>query len=278
MVQFYRALPVHIAHGPTGGRVLGCIGRWYNDVMTNRRRPLRVPKPLADRLAAMDTEAIARSLLAGVETATSARWDAAVLRAASLPGDVRPAKIRALTRAFSHELAAVGAAAGVAAAAPAVGTAATLMAATAELSWFTARSGDLILTIAALHGRPTPTVEERQAWVLALLIFGSTARQGLTGIANQMGAGINEVSPSRLSLATLRAMNGTMSRLIVRRYGTRRGAIALGTALPLGVGAVVGGGANYVAIRRLAMQADAFFSHLPYSSIEVTSIETAGTL
>ena len=246
------------------------------------KMPLKMPPKMAarlnERLAAMDTETINKALLSGIETATTARWEAAVERANALPGQLRPDKIKALSKSFSLELAAVGAAAGVAAAAPAVGTAATLMAATAELSWFTARSGDLIMTIAALHGRPTPTPEERQAWVLAVLIFGSTARQGLTGVANDLGAGLGEVNPSRLSLATLRAVNGSMSRMIVRRYGARRGAIALGTALPLGIGAVVGGGANYVAIRKLAMQADAFFAHLPYSSIEVSGIETAGSI
>jgi len=247
-----------------------------------QRRTFKVPPKLAaklnERLATMDTEAISKALLSGIETATTARWEAAVERASTLPGQLRPDKIKSLSTSFSRELAAVGAAAGLAAAAPAVGTAATLMAATAELSWFTARSGDLIMTIAALHGRPTPTLEERQAWVLAVLIFGSTARQGLTGIANQLGAGIGDVNPSRLSLATLRAVNGSMSRMIVRRYGTRRGAIALGTALPLGIGALVGGGANYVAIRKLATEADAFFAHLPYSSIEVSGIESAGSL
>lgn len=235
-------------------------------------------KGLTARLGSIDADALAKMLMAGVETATSARWDAAVARAASLPGDVRPEKIRALSASFARELGAVGAAAGMAAATPAVGTAATLMTAMVELSWFTARAGDLILTIAALHGRPTPTVDERRAWVLALLIFGRTARQGMTGVANEMGAGLSDLSPTRLSIATLRATNGAMSRLLVRVYGARRGAIALGTALPLGVGAVVGGSANFVAIRKLAAQADSFFARLPYSSIDATSIEVAGEL
>ena len=147
----------------------------------------------------------------------------------------------------------------------------------------TARLGILtILTIAALHGRPTPTVEERRAWVLAVLIFGSTARQGFAGIANQMGAGLGidtgETNKRGLTMATLRAVNGSLSRMVVRRYGTRRGAIAIGTALPLGVGALFGGGANYVAVRRLVQQADSFFAHLPYSSIETTALEIGGTL
>ena len=242
----------------------------------------RSPREYIQHLATMDFEVAAQSLLAGVEKATGARWDAALARAAALPGDVRPEKIRALSDAFSRELGVVGAAAGVAAATPLVGTAATVMAATAELGWFTARSGDLILTIAALHGRPTPTVEERQAWVLAVLIFGSTARQGFAGIANQMGAGLGidagETDKRALTMTTLRAINGSLSRMLVRRYGTRRGAIAIGTALPLGVGAVFGGGANYFAVRRLVQQADAFFAHLPYSSIQTTAIEVGGSL
>lgn len=242
------------------------------------RRPSQVAREYAQRLNPADLEVVAKALLAGIERTTTARWDAAVLRAAELPGDVRPEKLKALSDQFARELGAVGAAAGVAAATPLVGTAATLMAATAELAWFTARSGDLVLTIAALHGRPTPSVDERRAWVLAVLIFGSTARQVFSKIANQMGANLEDNTKSGLSLATLRAVNGALSRMVVRKYGTRRGAIALGTALPLGVGALIGGGANYVAIRKLVKQADAFFAHLPYSSIETTGTELAGNL
>lgn len=231
---------------------------------------------LRARLALIDPEIVVNALMSGVETATRARWDAAVARAAALPGDVRPEKIAALSASFARELGAVGAFAGMAAATPLVGAGATLMAATAELSWFTARAGDLILTIAALHGRPTPTVDERKAWVLAVLIFGSTARQGLTGVANELGAGLTETNQTKLPIITLRAANNMMSRLVVRRYGTRRGAIALGTALPLGLGAVFGAGANVVAIRKLATQADSFFARLPYSSIDATSTDASG--
>jgi hypothetical protein len=241
--------------------------------MVGQRRARDLANFLKTRLAAVDTEAVTKALMSGVETATNARWEAAVARAAALPGDIRPEKISALSASFARELGAVGAAAGIAAATPLVGTGATLMAATVELSWFTARAGDLILTIAALHGRPAPTIEERQAWVLAVLIFGSTARQGLTGVVNSLGTGVSNVQPTQLSIVTLRAANSAMSRLLVRRYGTRRGAIALGTALPLGLGAFVGAGANVVAIRKLAAQADSFFTRFPYSSIEVTASE-----
>ena len=229
---------------------------------------------LTERAAALDANAVGDALMAGIDKATEARWEAAVERAAMLPGSVRPQKVKALTDMFARELATVGAATGAAAAAPAVGTGASLFAAAAELGWFTARSGDLILTMAALHGRKAPTLDERRAWVLAVLIFGSSAREGFTSAAKQLGLELEQPN-SRVPLATLRAINGLFGNKLLRRYGTKRGAIALGTALPLGVGAVIGGTANYSAVKMLARNADRFFAKLPYSTIETTAIETS---
>ena len=107
-----------------------------------------------------DVERISKAMMASIDEVSGARWEAGLERAANLPGDLRPEKIQSLTRSFAREMALVGAGAGAAAATPLVGTTATVLAATAELAWFTARAGDLILTIAALHGRPTPTVDE----------------------------------------------------------------------------------------------------------------------
>lgn len=213
-------------------------------------------------------------LLAGVDRAAGARWEAAVDRAAGLPGDVRPQKIRALTTQLSRELALTGAAAGAAAAAPAVGAAATFATAVAEVAWFTTRAGDLILTIAALHGRTAPTVDERRAWVLAVLIYGGSAREGFTSVARQVGV---EPTGGRLPWASLRAINGVFSNVIVRRYGNKRGAIAVGRSLPLGFGALIGAGANYSAIRALARHADTFFAKLPYSAVDTTAIDVTST-
>jgi hypothetical protein len=120
--------------------------------------------------------------------------------------------------------------------------------------------------------------------VLAVLLYGSTAKEGFTHMAEEVGvtlgapvaAGLaaSGVAPTlRLPLSSLHAINSGFQRHIVRRYGTRRGVIALGRALPLGIGAAIGGTANYAAIRALARHADQFFSRLPYSSIETTAIE-----
>jgi hypothetical protein len=225
-----------------------------------------------------DLEKLATSVLHAVDEVSGRRWEIAVQRAAALPGHVRPQKLEALTTSMSRELAVAGAAAGAVAATPLIGTIGTLAAGMTELAWFTTRAGDLILTIAALHGRPDPTEAERRAWVLAVLLFGAAARDGLARAINEANTGLSPAGAGvqhRIPMAAVHGANRVLARQIVQRYGTRRGAIALGTALPLGVGAVFGGTANYLAVQRLARHADSLFARLPYSAIDSTAIDTA---
>ncbi len=244
--------------------------------MSPQERINRWAFKLGQRIKPADAERLAKAILTSIDQVSTNRWEAAVQRARTVPGEVRPEKIQALTMTFARELAAAGAGAGAAAAAPMVGTAATVLASTAELAWFTSRAGDLILTVAALHGRPEPSVDERRAWVLAVLIYGSTAREGLTRAMNEANTGLSPATSSRIPITTVQSANRILSKLILKRYGTRRGVVALGTALPLGIGALVGGGANYLAVKALARHADEFFSRLPYSAIDVTAMEMFG--
>ncbi len=234
---------------------------------------------LAARINPTDAERIALRLLTTIDEVSANRWDAAVARAAELPGTIRPEKVRTLTDLFARELGMAGAAAGAAAVAPTVGTGATLLAATAELAWFTGRAGDLILTMAALHGHPNPTVDERRAWVLAVLIYGGSARDGLSRAINEASMGVAPAGGERrIPLATLQTANRVMGRRLLRRYGTRRGVAALGRLVPLGIGAVIGGTTNYMAVRALARSADEFFTRLPYSAIDTSSTDVTGRL
>ena len=241
-----------------------------------RERAIRWAERLAAQITPADAERIATKVLGAIDDVSANRWDAATQRAAALDGDIRPEKVRALTDQFGRELALAGAAAGAAAAAPAVGTMATLAATTAELAWFTSRAGDLVLTMAALHGHPSPTVDERRAWVLAVLIYGGSARDGLARAINEASTGVTPAGEHRIPLATLQTANRLMARRVLHRYGTRRGIAALGRLVPLGIGALIGGGTNHAAVRSLARSADEFFTRLPYSAIDVTSNDVTG--
>lgn len=231
---------------------------------------------LAARLSTGDALRISSTVLTSIDEVSQQRWEAAKARAAATPGALRPEKIDALASAFQRELGLAGAAAGAAAAAPVVGTAATLATTMAELAWFTARAGDLILTIAAIHGRPDPTIEERRAWVLAVLLYGSSARDEFARTLNEVSVGVAPTAGRQIPVTTLQAANRLMSRAIVRRYGTTRGVVALGRLLPIGIGAAIGGTANYLTIRALARHADQFFARLPYSAIDADSTDVTG--
>jgi hypothetical protein len=229
------------------------------------------------RVDAADLERLAAGMLGTIDEVSSNRWDAAVKRANGLPGHIRPEKLKALTDSFAREVSAAGAAAGVVAASPAFGTSATLLTATAELAWFTARAGDLILTIAALHGRPDPSVEERRAWLLAVLIYGGSARDEFSRAVNEASTGMVAVGPERrLPIGAIQLANRLMSKALFRKYGARRGVAAVGRMVPLGIGAAIGAAANYTAIRALARNADEFFARLPYSAIDVDSVDVTG--
>lgn len=240
------------------------------------RKSVEWTSRMLERLTPDQLFAITDKLLGVIDDVAADRWDAAVERAESIEGNVRPEKVKRLVTSFSRELGVAGAAAGAAAAAPSVGTGATLVATMSELAWFTTRAGDLVLTIAALHGREKPTVDERRAWVLAVLIYGSSARDGFARAVHEATTGAQVAASGRIPVATIQLANRVMAKTFARTYGKRRGVLAFGRLIPLGIGAVVGGGSNYLAIRALARNADEFFATLPYSAIDVESTDVTG--
>ncbi|HEX2192352.1 MAG TPA: EcsC family protein [Acidimicrobiales bacterium] len=219
-----------------------------------------------DRLPArFGLESVGSVLLEAVDRAAETRWDAARRRAGAAAGVTVEERAQAVTRAFSRELAVAGAATGGAAAVPGVGTATAMAATAADLGWFTLRIADLILTIAALHGHDRATVEERRAWILSVLAFGEGSAAGFARMAGEVGQDLGRKAVSRIPAGALRAINRKLGRSLVTRFGARRGAISLGRVLPFGIGAAVGGSANYMSVQAIGRHADSFFRSLPYN-------------
>lgn len=202
---------------------------------------------------------LGRTALRAVDAVVTNRWSAAQLRAASYHGSRRE-RLSQLRVSFARELGAVGAAAGGVAAIPVVGTATSLATSAAELAWFTTRSADIILTVAAIDGFDGTDVAERRLWVLAILGFGSAASDEVGQLAKKAGMGVGKQVTTSMPQRVLHRVNASLARRLLTRYGTRRGAVALGTAIPFGVGAVVGGTANYALARTLVRQSEKFFS------------------
>lgn len=206
---------------------------------------------------------VGKAVLAGVERAVDARWDLAVSRAAESAGQSVDERIDELRGSFQRELAAVGAASGGIAALPGAGTGAALATAAADIGWYTMRLADLVMTVAVIHGHEQATVEERRAWVLAVLAFGSGAAAGLDVAAREVGKGLGTRQIGSVSGTTLRMINRRLSTRLLRRYGLRRGAATFGKLLPFGVGAAIGAGGNAWGVGAVADNADSFFRGLP---------------
>jgi hypothetical protein len=204
---------------------------------------------------------ITRTVLEAVHTAAESRWEPAQERAAGLFGVTHPQKIIAVRKHFQREMVGLGTATGAVAALPGAGTATAIGVGLADIGWVTVRNADVVFTIAALHGHTEADVEARTAWVLAVLVFGDGAAASYEALARELGKKAASVATS----ATMKKMNKAMAKKVFKSYGTKRGVLTLGKALPFGVGAVFGGTASYRGLKALIDDADRFFAQLPRS-------------
>ncbi len=215
-------------------------------------------------------DAIGKAVLKAVDVAVERRWDDALQIAAEAEGDSPQEKTSAIISRFKKELTLVGAATGAIAAAPIVGTATAAGALAADMAWFGMRATDLIMAIGAANGHTEATDEERRAWVLAVLAFGEDSAEKFATLlgevkAAEMAEGLSQrtagvVTGDALTLDALRRINTDLAGQVVAKYGARRSALAIGKLLPFGVGAVVGGTANYGFVRMVGNQARKFFT------------------
>ena len=225
----------------------------------------KIPTPLLD--------AAGKALIEGIDRAVNSRWDRAIEVAAEAPGDTPAQKAASISNPIRKSMAALGAAAGATAAAPGVGTSVAAGTLAGELGVVALRTTDMVMAIGAAYGHLDATAEERRAWVLAVLAFGEDAAEEFTNMVRDMGLKVSDghalniandalVGGGAGQLATvdaLRRINTTLVAQIVKKWGTRRGAVTVGKLLPFGIGAAVGGSANWVMIREFSRQADTFF-------------------
>ncbi len=233
-------------------------------------------KKAVENLPDSALDAVGKAVLKAVDVAVDRRWDVAIETAAEADGDTPEARTSSIISRFKKELTLVGAATGAIAAAPVVGTATAAGALAADMAWFAMRATDLIMAIGAANGHTEAAEEQRRAWVLAVLAFGDESAQKFASLLGEVGGaeaadGLSQraagvLGGDALTLDALRRINTELAAQVVAKYGTRRSALAIGKLLPFGLGAVVGGAANYSFVRMVGGHARDFFA------------ETAGSL
>ncbi len=179
--------------------------------------------------------------------------------------DASPADI--VTALEKHYLAAVmasGAAVGSAAAFPGIGTLAAMGAVAGETLVFLEATAVFALAVAEVHGVPADHRERRRALVLAVLVGEDSkhAVADLLGTGRTSGAWMSD-GAATLPLPAVAQLNNRLLRYFVKRYTLKRGAMAFGKLLPVGIGAVVGGVGNRMMGKRIIENARLAFGNPP---------------
>lgn len=198
-----------------------------------------------------------RLFLAGTEKALAHRAEVAqarvnVIRAAhpNWPDERIAKRIR---QQYLASVTVVGAGAGGTAAVPGVGLIAGTATLTADVLWFGWSSARMILDTAALHNVDISDPDIKRLHVLGLLAGDEVA----VAAATRIGLGAE-----RIGTLTLRAMNNRLTRLILTRFGTRIVAGRMASLIPFGIGAMAGGGVNFVLARDLARRTNETFESI----------------
>lgn len=176
--------------------------------------------------------------------------------------DMSPAEvIDRLGRQYQTAVTVTGGAGGALAIVPALGTVASLATAAAEA--FAALDAAVLYTLAVaeVYALPTDDPERRRALVLGVVV-GSGGQAVLRKVTGRSRDWAQEVT-DRLPLARLGVLNNGLTRWFVKRFIARQAALALGRALPLGIGVVIGAVGNNATARAVIRSAQVAFGPPP---------------
>ena len=176
-----------------------------------------------------------------------------------------PAEI--IAKLETHYLAATmasGAAVGSAAAFPGIGTIVAMSAVAGETVVFLEATAVFALAVAEVHGIPVDQRERRRALVLAVLVGdeGKHAIGDLLGTGRTSGAWLAD-GAATVPLPAVSQLNSRLLKFFVKKYALKRGAIAFGKLLPVGIGAVIGGVGNRLMSKKIIENARAAFGPPP---------------
>ena len=175
------------------------------------------------------------------------------------PADI----VTKLEKQYLAAVMASGAAVGSAAAFPGIGTLVALSAVAGETLVFLEATSLFVLAVAEVHGIPVDQRDRRRALVLSVLV-GEDSRGAITeflGPSRTSGAWLAETE--LLPLPAVSQLNSKLMQYFVKKFAIKRSAMAFGKMLPVGIGAVVGGGGNRLMGKRIITNARRAFGPAP---------------
>ena len=176
--------------------------------------------------------------------------------------DATPAEVvEALGKQYRAAVTVTGGAGGALAIVPALGTIASLATATAEALAALDAAVLYTLAVAEVHALPTDDPERRRALVLGVVV-GETGQAVVRKVTGKSGDWAQMVTDS-LPMAKLGPLNSTLGRWFIKRFLVRQGSLALGRALPLGIGLIIGAVGNYMTAKAVIRSAEHSFGAPP---------------
>ena len=215
-----------------------------------------------------DPSAAARMLSHLIET--SSRVQAPAIRAyverlkRANPDATPAALVRKLEKHYVAAVMASGAAVGSAALFPGIGTLAAMSAVAGETVVFLEATTVFVLAVAEVYGIPAEHRERRRTLVLSVLVGEDSkhAVADLIGPGRTNGAWLGE-SAATMPLPALSQLNSRLVKYFVKKYTVKRSALAFGKLLPMGIGALIGGGGNRMMGKRIIKNAQLAFGPPP---------------
>ncbi|MGH3605820.1 MAG: hypothetical protein ACRDQI_17615 [Pseudonocardiaceae bacterium] len=155
-----------------------------------------------------------------------------------------PAEIIAvLEKQYLAAVTGAGAAVGGVAVAPGVGTVAALALTGGETALFLETTALFALAVAEVHGIQVEEVERRRTLVLAVAI-GDNGAMLVEKMAGRGGQQWGALLPDAIPMSSITAINKTLGRWFLTRYGRKQGVLALGRIAPFGIGVAIGAAGN----------------------------------
>jgi hypothetical protein len=147
--------------------------------------------------------------------------------------------VRLLEKEYLLVVQTAGGAVGATAAAPAVGTGVALVLTASDIATFFGASAAFALAVASVHGIEVEDAERRRALLLTA-ILGDAGGKIITDGAELTSVSVARALLTRMPMATVRKVNTTMTRRLVRTQVTKQTGLAVGRMIPFGIGLVIG--------------------------------------
>jgi hypothetical protein len=155
-----------------------------------------------------------------------------------------PAEVIALLeKRYLAAVTSTGAAVGVAAAVPGLGTGVALALSGSETVVFIEATALFALSVAEVHSIQVEEVERRRMLVLTV-VLGDQGATLVEKVVGRTGQHWVDLLPDKISSSSIGAINQTLGQWFLTKYGQRQAVRTLGKLMPFGIGTAAGGAGN----------------------------------